>query len=585
MKTTLLYCSFFICTLLGMQAQPFQNNVSLSSEHYHDINTELINDGSDDYVVAANAFDASMMNEQILLQRLDTSGNIVWMNTYSDPTLPHARSFDITTRQGVGIIMTGSVDVGGVKKVFIAIFDATTGAMTSANYFDIVSPNFNSRGLKISFTNADADGDTMPDAGYIVSGFFSDCYNVDINCTNNNIGFVLRVDLLLNPFWVVEIDASNTINSLDYDFANGITETDDGYFITGSATGTTTGGTIQQAVLAHKIDFTGNFIWDNSYIYGNSQDVSVDSYYDAATDKIYMLTNYSVSHYFGVTTIDDTAAGPIDFSRSWYAFDPNELNRYGFSIRESFNSPNNLVISGYDRSENWVNTGGVSQYGETNIFVYEFEKATGNQVGNAYQYLVPNVEPAGDDFNFWLFQMPLMYYPDISFTRLNDTGVPYYYHVGYRREPATGFVRNELVATTISKANKCERRSLVLNHGSITIQATPVFSGFVPVTITPFLIPQIAPAYIEDFCEEVLGTSQNSLNEIKLYPNPTRDVINISGASFSLYAIYDGLGRIVSEGRLDTSNSINVNELNTGLYFIQIKYELSEWVTIKFVKQ
>ena len=156
----------------------------------------------------------------------------------------------------------------------------------------------------------------------------------------------------------------NTVNTLEYDFVNGVAETSDGFFLTGSATWQDlSNNTAQQIVLAHKLDFQGTMQWDQSYVFGNANDVSVDAYFDSTTSKIYMLTNYSFSHYFGISVFDNN--GTYDSARSWYADDPNNLNMYGFALMPSFNSANNLVIAGYDRDESW-NIGANSYYGESN---------------------------------------------------------------------------------------------------------------------------------------------------------------------------------------------------------------------------
>ena len=58
-------------------------------------------------------------------------------------------------------------------------------------------------------------------------------------------------------------------------------------------------------------------IWNRSHVFGNSQDVSVDAYFDTASQQIYMLSNYSVTHLFGVTVLDNVT-GAISFPQSWY---------------------------------------------------------------------------------------------------------------------------------------------------------------------------------------------------------------------------------------------------------------------------
>lgn len=581
MKTKTLLCTLALL-LSSLAFGQFQKNYGVAGKHHHDLNIEPIIDGSNDFIVAGNLFDPPLQNEELMIKRVDNSGNVVWMRTYSSPGLQHLRGFDIVTNLSM-LFLTGSVDVAGVRQVFIAQIDATTGAVIAANYYTPVSANFNSRGLNIQYTESDADGDGSPDPGLIVSGFFSDCYNVDVNCIDNNIGLVIRTDLNLNEIWTIEIDTLVTNNPLDYDFANGVTETSNGFFITGSSTAQITPGNEQQGILAHKVDFMGNFVWDGSYYFGNFRDVSMDAYYDPGLDKIFMLANYSVSHYFGVTTYDNIP-GTMDVPRTWWVSN-NDLNRYGFTILESETDVNNLIITGYDRDENWVDGNGVGQFGQTNVFVYEFNKNSGVQVGSARQYLVPNTEPPGDDFNFWTGQMPLIYYPDISFLGGEPGQVRDYYHAGYRREPANADVRAELFRTPNTFINECDNLTFTTNLNAPNYPSVPVVSGFIPNSATPIVINDITPAHDMDICVRTLGASDIKFEKTQLYPNPAGNVIHIVSEIGNAYRITDALGRTVAERVHINGAPVSISQLRSGLYFVQLLDGQRTLETFKVIKK
>ncbi len=579
MKTKLLLSIFTFLTTFYMAAQ-YQTNVSVANEHYHDLNQTIINDGTDDIMVASNLFDSTMTTQVISLKRINQIGNVVWAREYDALPLVNARVFDVVNRFDL-VYITGSVDVSGIKRTFIAEIEAATGIVLNTQFYDIVSPNFNSRGLHIAYTESDADGDGAPDPGLVVSGFFSDCYNVDTTC-NTNIGFVLRTDPALNFIWAVEVDTGVPATA-DYDFVNRTIETADGFFLTGSATGLNGAGLTQQAVLAHKIDFMGNPMWDNSYIFGNSQDVSVDAYYDAGSNEIYALMNYSVSHYFGITVFNNTT-GVIDPLKSWYA-SSGDLDRYGFSLMESLTSPNNLVIAGYDRDENWT-SGGSSLFGQSNVFVYEFDKATGNPVGLNYQYLVPNTEPTGDEFNFWNGQMPLIYYPEMSFEHRNATGtVSDYFHVGYRRNTSASFTAAELYKTDFNKRNMCEDLLLNITPVSISTFTVQVSSAFVPVFTSPLTLNMNGYNYTEDLCDPTLSTGEQEVETGVIFPNPVNNQLFTTISNASTYAIYDAMGRNVAQGRLTTERVVNVETLTSGVYFITIADINRQKQTFKFIKR
>jgi hypothetical protein len=579
MKTSLLISTLALLFSISVSAQ-FQKSVGVPNEHYHDLNQTIIQDGSNHIAVAANLFDSTMTNQVFTLKRVNQAGNVVWVQKYDNASFPNARVFDIVSYLDI-IVVTGSIDVGSTKRTFIARILATTGAVMNVKFYDIVSPNFNSRGLHIEYTQSDADGDSIADPGFVVSGFFSACYNVDINCSSN-LGFVLRTDDNLNLLWASELDTAVPATA-DFDFINGVTETSDGFFLTGSATGLDPSNITQQGVLAHKIDFQGVSMWDKSYLFGNSQDVSVDAYYDAGSQKIYALTNYSVSHYFGVTVFDN-GTGTVDTTRSWYA-SSSDFNRYGFNIMESLTNPNNLVIAGYDRDENWM-SGGTSMFGNSNVFVYEFEKATGNQVGISYQFLVPHVEPTGDEFNFWNGQMPLIYYPDMSFMYRNSTGtVNNYFHVGYRRNVASSFTEAELFKTDSNKRNICDNLELIITPNPITMWAIQVFAGPTPAFETNMTFNITGFNYTEVACTEILGVNDVETETGFIYPNPVDDTLFTTVVNATSYSILDALGRTVSIGTFSQSDSIYMGDLTSGLYFIIIENDIKQSQSFKFIKK
>lgn len=60
-----------------------------------------------------------------------------------------------------------------------------------------------------------------------------------------------------------------------------------------------------------------------------------------------------------------------------------------------------------------------------------------------------------------------------------------------------------------------------------------------------------------------------SSTEIKLYPNPAKNILTLTNTGNEEYKIYDMSGRLVSGGNLE-SGTVNVNKLTNGTYIIQI---------------
>ncbi|MFC6267253.1 fibronectin type III domain-containing protein [Frigoriflavimonas asaccharolytica] len=85
----------------------------------------------------------------------------------------------------------------------------------------------------------------------------------------------------------------------------------------------------------------------------------------------------------------------------------------------------------------------------------------------------------------------------------------------------------------------------------------------------------------------LLGTSENSKEQkdVKLYPNPFTDIVNISDAKGLVsVSVTDLSGRLVKTINKPTSQ-INLGDLRTGMYLITLKYQNGESKSIKAIKK
>jgi choice-of-anchor B domain-containing protein len=77
-----------------------------------------------------------------------------------------------------------------------------------------------------------------------------------------------------------------------------------------------------------------------------------------------------------------------------------------------------------------------------------------------------------------------------------------------------------------------------------------------------------------------LSVASNSISDFTMYPNPASDVLTISSTSepIQFIAIYNVLGQMVLEFDVRDSNSekINISELNSGVYLVQINNSTSK---------
>jgi hypothetical protein len=69
-----------------------------------------------------------------------------------------------------------------------------------------------------------------------------------------------------------------------------------------------------------------------------------------------------------------------------------------------------------------------------------------------------------------------------------------------------------------------------------------------------------------------LGTKENELSDIKIFPNPTNGTFEISGLESGTVRIIDSQGRTVKQRNLGQAN-YSISELTSGIYFIKITSE------------
>jgi len=81
---------------------------------------------------------------------------------------------------------------------------------------------------------------------------------------------------------------------------------------------------------------------------------------------------------------------------------------------------------------------------------------------------------------------------------------------------------------------------------------------------------------VEDYTLNIISSGRgddfnvkNLMTDIKLYPNPVRDLLNISNTAAEDYKIFDMGGKLINSGKLE-KGTVNVSQLTAGAYTIQI---------------
>jgi hypothetical protein len=570
MKTKTIFTLTLWLIVLSSQSQLFQRPFGIVGFYFQDVSTVQFSNQSENLIVAGNFFQTNFLNPRTELIRLDEiTGDIIWQNKYiaQQSDFYNVRVFDVVAyvdANGHDILaITGSVIVEDRNRVFIARIDENGNFLGAKYYTNMADEGFFAQGLSIIHTLNGPSG-----RGFVVGGFT----NMDYNHSTNDVhrGFVMYVEEeSLNPAWTINVFSNNPAS--EYDMVSDITETGEGYFITGSI-GAEVNGILQQTVLCLEIDFNGNFRWMNSYLTGNYRDVGVDAYYDQSTQEIYLLTNYSIMHYFSVTVLNDVT-GYMDPSRIWCAIDANNLDRYGFKIMEcANNNESSLVVAGYFRNGQYLDEYGNLVQSETIPFLYEFDKATGDQVSVNYFYNVLFEDPGSSDyFAFWNAQMPLIYYPEMALCLHDESG---YFVAGYRDGLISGTTPIEFIKTGQDYLNKCYQTQYTLSHNPRNIfpfdcEIISVYPEYFDFTLIP--IPEYY--YYEISCPNSTGTDQNHESVIEMHPNPVKDRLYISIPDHGpvYYTVYDAKGITTGEGKLNGGETeIDISALSPGLYFIKL---------------
>lgn len=93
--------------------------------------------------------------------------------------------------------------------------------------------------------------------------------------------------------------------------------------------------------------------------------------------------------------------------------------------------------------------------------------------------------------------------------------------------------------------------------------------------------------FIDNFSYDtnpVLSTSENSLSDVSIYPNPVKNALHITGEHISSITIYTINGKKVFSKR-ESLETINVTNLNAGIYFVELKDQDGKRIMKKVIKQ
>lgn len=425
--------------------------------------------------------------------------------------------------------------------------------------------------------------------GYIMCGATMDDVNGDFDI------FVTKTDLNGDVLWT---NIYSDVSAGD-DYATYINATTDGNFI---ITGTTTDvDTDEDDVFILKISSTGTEIWGETYDGGNAENDGAN-YIVETSANTYLVAGYSFDGtYSDMWILEVNEDGTFEWE-NFYGLNGNdeaysvmELDDGIAIVGQSYDDTNGdldgvLIKTDTNGDEAWTvyTTGTADEI--YNDFILDdagdflIVGAQENEANGDDDILIVNISADGNT---------LYYAKTYDYNLGDDEAVKVYYDgTDYFLVGSVDFTGSEDYDAYIASIDYTNGDITGEEHfGDIYDEEFLDFDftddgGFICIGYQEVDNAGNMDIYLVKTDEnEVTTTNELTRNEnVKIYPNPVNDILNIEtnfNASAN-YTIKNIAGQEIQNGVLN--NSINVNNLEQGVYFIEITNE-NKTYTNKFIKQ
>jgi len=138
---------------------------------------------------------------------------------------------------------------------------------------------------------------------------------------------------------------------------------------------------------------------------------------------------------------------------------------------------------------------------------------------------------------------------------------------------------NELGAFKIDQSSG---EITVANSSALDFETNPIFELLVEVNDGTLSNTATIVVNLEDLDEIVLGFLDKYGNNIKIYPNPANEIVNIEWINFKQASISELSGKQIIQS---TNKTIDLRILRSGTYLITITALNDEQITFRFVKE
>lgn len=585
--------SFLLITLSLLVSLPtisaqstWESTFSKPDHDFRDYSITTAADGSGDIVVAGTLHNKLTDERRIHVLRLsDDDASVVFELVYNSAGNSWAKS--ITAFQNgsnTGYAITGYVDDGGTNRTIILTLDES-GVVLQTQRLEQLSAITNGMGLHIAAT---------PDAlndGFVIVGMVHELLNDSDMRSPAKQAFCVKLDQNLGVVWEKYFDADlGNLYTLDWDVANFVTPTDQGYFITGGKNALNILGLQQQGILALMLDGSGNQLWDASYFTGNSIDMGASAWYDQSNQKVYVLANISASHHLGISVFD-AATGALDASQSFEASSSNfELDKYGHTLVKSPYA-DRLLIQGRALDYSWPGGSNQGQIG----FLVNYNLSTQSFGG---RYLETNNSNAlGSITTYDPFSPTALspwYYPQalINLDALSGAMLSYLGNTG----DDVGLLVRKFRHTDPDNYEFCQDvASLLLDvvnpavgDPGVNLTATNPAS----IATSPNFLDAPEATFLDEVCLAITETTLVQENDrMEIFPNPTDGWLSVSWETANplvKISLLDINGRILLGNVLPTGSlatQIDMSRYPGGIYLLQLTTNAGEVTSKRIVRQ
>jgi Secretion system C-terminal sorting domain len=392
----------------------------------------------------------------------DRFGRVGWSARINGGTNEYCYSVNSYDFGGTnnGYILSGASVEGGILRPHVWIVDRS-GALLNHRYYS--SGTLAGNALHAFQTQ---------DGNFFVTGF----YYAGTQNGSSKQGIALKINQSLNVVWRKFINTTATASN-DWDMCDFGIETSSGYFITGSRNQSASNGGAKSIMAIWLNKTTGAIAFDRSFRTTGSlaNETGASAAYDATANKLYVLSNNSVTRGFFVTVFNGTTL-PATNRRYGY-IDPSFIDAYGYSIKIDNSTTNVLTVAGLKAGVNVTDALGNTVTSKV-PFIADLNLTTGAVNFDRYNE-IPGAGLNGFGTPFMKLgsstSMPDIFTPEMLISRRNTEN----YYLGYRREYNSD-IRLELIRSSGAlEEPPCSYSDvlLILQSNNITTQTTATIAN------------------------------------------------------------------------------------------------------------